>query len=352
MEKRIQITLDDIAKRLNVSKVTVSKALRGHPDISVETTQLVKEVAKELGYTPNFMARNLSSKRSNTIGVVVPKIAHYFFSSVIEAIYDAAYENNYEIILTVSQENVEREEKHIRSLLSMRVDGIIISISEQTKNPDIFNTIRNFGVPLVFMDRVLEQPNFSTVTVDDKGGTYKAIEYAIKKGYTKIAHFAGYQEINIGRKRYLGFEEAMKKYDIPINHNWVIYGGFGEEDGYNSFMKVYKSNKLPEFIFAVTFPVALGIYTAAEELGIKIPDDIDVICFGNVDKGSFLSPAVNYVNQPTMELGKKALELILENIKNPKDFVPKHIELPTHLIFRNTIQPRKNSESIRSLGAS
>jgi len=336
MHKRFQITLDDIAKKLNVSKVTVSKALRGHPDISYETTQKVKSVAKELGYTPNFMARNLSSKSSHTIGLVVPKIAHYFFGSVIESIYEAALENNYEIILTVSQENTEREEKHIRSLLSMRVDGLIISISQQTKNYEIFNTIKNYNVPLVFMDRVVELPGFSSVTVDDQGGSFNAIEHAIKMGYKNIAHIAGYQEINIGKRRYLGFKKAMKKYNIPINPSWILYGGFGEEDGYKAFKKLYNSNSLPEFIFAVTFPVALGVYSAVSELGLKIPDDIDIMCFGSSDINKFLTPSLSCVDQPTEELGKKSVELILENINNPIDFIPRHIEIPTGLIIRET----------------
>ena len=126
------ITLEDIAKRLNVSSVTVSKALRGHPDISKETTKQVKKIASELGYSPNFMARNLSARKSNTIGVVVPKIAHHFFSSIIEHIYNYAFVNNYEIILTVSQEDCDRERKHLQTLMSMRVDGIIISIAQNT----------------------------------------------------------------------------------------------------------------------------------------------------------------------------------------------------------------------------
>ena len=336
MNKNFHITLDDIAKKPGVSKVTVSKALRGHPDISFGTAQKVKATAKELGYTPNFMARNLSSKSSHTIGLVVPKIAHYFFGSVIESIYEAALDSNYEIILTVSQENAEREEKHLRSLLSMRVDGLIISISQQTKDYEIFNTIKNYNVPLVFMDRVIEQPGFSSVTVDDKGGSFKAIEHAIKIGYKKIAHIAGYQEINIGKRRYLGFEEAMRKYNVPINPDWVVYGGFGEDDGYRGFMKLYNSHNLPEFIFAVTYPVALGIYAAVAEIGMKIPDDVDLMCFGSSDVNKFLSPSLSCVNQPTEELGKKADDLILEIINNPADFVPKHVEIPTSLILRET----------------
>lgn len=340
MNKRLQITLDDIAKQLNVSKVTVSKALRGHPDISKETTRLVKKVAQELGYTPNYMARNLSSKKSNTIGVVVPKIAHFFFGSVIESIYDTAFHNNYEIILTVSQENTEIEKKHIETLLAMRVDGLIVSITQNTRDNAIFDRAIKSGVPLIFMDRVMDIPGSSTVAVDDRDGTFHAIEHAIKIGYTKIAHLAGYPEINIGLNRYLGFEDAMKQHGLTINPDWIIRGGFGEEFGYNGFMKLYESNNMPEFIFTVTYPVALGVYAAVEELGLKIPDDIDIMCFGNSDVNRFISPSLSCVNQPTDKLGKSSVELMIDQIKNIETFEPQHIVIPTNLILRETCSQR------------
>ncbi|HUX93373.1 MAG TPA: LacI family DNA-binding transcriptional regulator [Ignavibacteriaceae bacterium] len=336
MEKSIHITLDDIAKKLNVSKVTVSKALRGHPDISKETTLLVKKIAEELGYTPNYMARNLSSRHSNTIGVVVPKIAHFFFSAVIESIYDAAFNNNYEIILTVSQESAEREKKHIESLLAMRVDGLIVSITQQTRDLAIFEKVKRQGIPLTFIDRILDIPNTSSVTVDDRGGAFQAIEHAIKLGYTKIGHLAGFHEINIGLKRYQGFEDAMKQYGLDINPDWVIHGSFGEEAGYRGFMQMYNNNNLPEFIFTVTYPVALGVYAAVQEVGLKIPDDIDIMCFGNSDVNRFISPSLSCVNQPTELLGKKAVEVTLEHIKNIDSFEPQHIEIPTELLLRET----------------
>ncbi len=336
VKKGFQVTLEDIARKLDVSKVTVSKALRGHPDISAETAKKVKKLAKELGYSPNFIARNLSSKRSNTIGVVVPKIAHFFFSSIIEAIYDAALEGNYEIILTVSQENAERELTHIRSLLSMRVDGLIVSVSQTTRDYSIFETVRGMGMPLTFMDRVPNLDGISAVVCDDRGGGFAATEQAINIGYRKIAHLAGYQHINIGRERYRGFVDAMKQYGIPIRPEWVVYGGFSEEDGYNGFNKMYESGNLPEFIFASTFPVALGVYKAVEELGMKIPDDIDIISFGSSGLNRFLSPPMSYVEQLSTELGKKAIDLTLDNIRQQDQFIPQHITLPTKLVLCKT----------------
>ena len=263
------ITLSDIAKKLNVSTVTISKALRGHPDISLKTTKLVKAAAEELGYSPNFMARNLSARKSNTIGVVVPKIAHHFFSSIIEHIYDYAFQNNYEIILTVSQESEVREKRQIQTLLSMRVDGIIISITQETNNYEIFETVKSRGVPLVFVDRSPDITEINKVTVDDRNGAFKAIDHAIKLGYRKIGHFTGKTNINIGRERLLGFKQAMNSNGVEINSTWVVEGGFGEKSGYDSFMKLYSEKNLPDLIFAVTYPVALGIYMAAKEVGMK-----------------------------------------------------------------------------------
>jgi LacI family transcriptional regulator len=340
MKKGFQVTLDDIAEKLHVSKVTVSKALRGHPDISSETSKKVKKVARELGYSPNYMARNLSSRRSNTIGVVVPKIAHFFFSSVIEAIYDRAFENNYEIILTVSQENAEREARHIQSLLSMRVDGLIVSVSQATKDLGIFENVKARGVPLTFMDRVPNIEGFNTVVADDRAGAFAATEQAISIGYKKISHLAGFQHTSIGKERYLGFVDAMKQYGIPIKPEWVVQGGFSEIDGYRGFGEMYKSGKLPEFIFASTFPVALGVYRGAEEHGLKIPDDIDIISFGSSGLNQFLSPPMSYVEQPSVELGQKAFDLTLESIRQTEQIVPQRVKLPTKLVLWKTCVKR------------
>ena len=334
--KNTQITLSDIAKKLNVSAVTISKALRNHPDISKKTKKLVVETANEMGYTPNYMARNLSSKKTNTIGLVVPKIAHFFFGAIIEAIYSIAFESDYEIILMVSQENAEKEKKHINTLLAMKVDGIIISISQETKEYSIFESVLSKNVPIVFIDRVPDIKNVDKVFVDDKAGSFSAIEHAIKIGYKKIGHFAGYDEVNIGRQRYLGFTEAMKKYKIPINKKWVFKGGFGEQYGYESFLQLYKNNNLPEIIFTVTYPVALGIYKAVEELGLKIPNDIDLICFGDANEQKYLSPPLSCITQPTASIAKHSMEILLAKINDSENYEFKTIVLPTELTIRGT----------------
>ena len=336
MNKRNRpVKLEDLAKKLKVSKVTISKALRDHPDISATTTAKVKELADKLGYMPNIMAKNLSSRKSNTIGLVIPKIAHFFFASVIESIYNTAFENNYEIVLTVSQEKAERERKHILSLLSMRVDGLLVSVTQETSDISIFERVSNHGVPLIFIDRVPAMSNISSVTVNDFEGAFSAVDYAVKKGYTKIAHIGGYKNINIGRARYEGFLKAMRFNKIPINQNWIIEGGFGEEDGYYGFKKIYEKKNIPNYIFAATYPIALGIYAAANEYGLSIPEDIEVTCFGKNTFSKFTPTVFNFVDQPTTELGNEAVKLMIEQINNP-DAPPKNIILNTELIIGNS----------------
>lgn len=359
MKRSSHTTLDDIAKRLKVSRVTVSKALRGHPDISEETKKRVRKVASELGYTPNIMARSLSSRRSNMIGLVVPKIAHYFFGSMIEGVYNTAFENNYETILTVSQENAERERKHLQTLMAMRVDGIIVSVSQETRDTDIFSSIRKAGIPVMFVDRRPEPPmtGFSSVLVDDREGVHQAVEHAIRIGYKKLGFIGGDPSINIGRNRLIGFEHALNQNNIPVEKNWIIHGGYGTDDGYNGFKILHGRGPLPEFIFAATYPVALGVYQAAKELGVRIPDDIDIICFGDTDVGPFISPALSVVRQPAHDLGVRSVQIMLETIAQPDITREHHVILPTQLVLRETCvekkaqtgAPRENVVKLKSL---
>lgn len=339
-EKYRPIKLEDLAKKLNVSNVTVSKALRDHPDISSETKQRVKELAEKMGYVPNLMARNLSSRKSMTIGLVVPKIAHIFFSSIIEAVYDAAFEKGYEIVLTISGEHEEREKKHVQTLLSMKVDGLIISITQETKDLTAFERVVKLGLPLIFIDRVPDVQGASSISVDDFGGAYAATEYAVKKGYKRIAHIGGYQYINIGKHRYDGFKSALEKYGMHPEENLVTFGGFSEEDGYNAFTKMAESGQLPEYILAVTYPVALGIFSAASERGIQIPGDIEVTCFGKNTFNKYIPSIFNFIDQPAVEIGTEAVKLMIEQLQAGDGFSPRNIQLGTELMLNDKMSSK------------
>ncbi len=338
-----KVKLDDIAKRLNVSKVTVSKALRDHPDISHETILKVRETAEKLGYIPNFVARNLSSNRTYTIGLIVPKIAHFFFAPLIEAIYDAAYEKEYEIILTVSQEDPEKEKKHIETMLAMRVDGILISTTNQTKDKAIFEKVVKNGAKLVFIDRVFKNLGCSTISFNDKEGTYAAINQAINCGYKKLGFVGGNISLHIGKDRYAGFKKALGDSGIEIIKKWVHPGDYNELTGYDAVYKMHKSRSLPEFLFAVSYPVALGILKAAKELKITVPGDLDLISFGDSTFNQNFDTAISTVNQSTFQLGRKAVEVMLNEITSTDGVKEQHIILDTELIIRETCNKIKTS---------
>jgi LacI family transcriptional regulator len=336
MNKPPHVTLDDIARRLKVSKVTVSKALRDHPDISPTMKREVQAVAAELGYVPNLIARNLSAKNSRTIGLVVPKLAHHFFASCIEAIYKTAATSQYDIIMTVSQENPEYELKHIQTLLAMRVEGLLISITENTIDTTIFKNIEQRGIPVVYFDRIPPDVQTNYVVTNDQAAAEQLISHAIQAGYREIAHIAGYRHTNIGRDRRAGFRQAMTANGLAIKEEWIVEGGFGEKAGYDAFKTIIAQPEWPEMIFAVTFPVALGVYAAAQEMGLKIPGDIDVVCFGGGQFSRFISPSLTYMDQPAAEIGEKAIRLLLDELRDPDAEHERQIIIPSQLVIGET----------------
>lgn len=333
MSKRIK--LEDIAKELNTTKVTVSKALRDHPDISAERKKIIREKANELGYIPNLAARNLSARSTNTIGVIVPVISNYFFANVIEALYREAHENGYEIILAVSQENSEVEKKHIETMLSMRVDCIVISVVENSQNHQAINNARNLNVPILFFDRTLKVDDTSSVTSDNITGAYLATKKALESGHKNILHFGGKDNSNIDVERFSGFKKAMREYNFKDIDKHRIRVGYSELEGKNAFQKLIDNGKIPDCIFAVTFPVALGIYKAANKSGLKITKDFDLICFGHSDINEYLCPSITCVDHDPSEFGAAVFETALIKIRDEDNTVimkkvsPKLLEFDT-----------------------
>ena len=331
-----QVTQKDIAKALNLSRVTVTKALKDHPDIAEETKAKIKQLAEELGYTPNYIARSLSLKRTNVIGVIVPKIAHSFFASSIEFIYKAASLKGFDIIPMISFEDFELEKKHIESLLAFRVDGLLVDTSQNIDDASIYHKVRNKGIPLVFFDRALEDNRFSRVTVNDHGAALRAVEFAIQQGYTKIAHFSGNKYVSIGKDRYEGYCEALKKYGLQQKDDWLIEGGFTSEYGYNGLKELVKKKSMPELIFTVNDSVAVGVYEAAKELSLKIPDNIGVIGFGDIEHSQLLNPPLTSVHMPIDQIASEAVNLLVNEILGEEPGDAKEIILPTELKIRGS----------------
>lgn len=324
------VRLEDIARQLNLTKVSVSKALRDHKDISIETRERVKKMAKKMGYHPNLQARSLTSKVTNTIGVIVPKIAHTFFASTIEGIYKEAEKHGYKVILGVSYENEDLEKVHIESMINMRVDGLVVSVTEQTSKPDIFHNVREMGINLVFFDRGFPNAGYSYIKVADRESAKKGVEYMIDKGYRRIAHLAGYHTSSIGKERKAGYLEALKKAGIKMPGSAIIEGGFSEEDGSKGFKKLMEDYGKPEAIFAVTYPVGLGILNQLHEMNID-PSGIPILTFGGSDFNKYLATPFICIDQPNYELGKRAFTQLLKEIRTGKKSIPETVEMPADI---------------------
>lgn len=327
-------TITDIAKKLGISASTVSRALNDHPDISIETKKKVKKLAKELNYRPNPIARSLKSNRTTTIGVIVPEIKHDFFSSAISGIEQVAYSLGYTIILCQSNESYEREVVNTNLLLHHRVAGLIVSISQNTKQSDHFKDVVEKGVPLVFFDRTCEDIDTYKVVIDDMKSAYNAVSYLIKKGYKKIAHFGGPIGLDICKKRMQGYVEALTQNGLSVNNELIKYGGLHEQDGYDSMNYLLEKNIIPDAIFAVNDPVAIGAFQRIKEAGLRIPEDVAIVGFSNNKITSLVDPPLTTVNQPSFEMGKKAAEILINLIENKNIGDSKEIVLNAELIIR------------------
>ena len=315
MVKTDHITQQDIADKLNVSRITVSKALRDHPDISAEMKEKVRKAVEEMGYSPNLIAKQLTLQKTFTLGIVVPDLENSFFSYLVDSIIDAATERDYHIILTVSREKEEFEKSNIRNLISMRVDGLLVCVSQYTSDPDIFEYAGRMKIPLVFFDRAMMGIGFSYVVFNDKCGTMDAINHIIAGGYRKLAHFAGYSNISIGIERCNGFKEALLKNGIKVRDEWIIEGGYEIDDGFRAFEKLKLIGELPEIILAVNDRVALGAYKAIRRAGLKIPDDIGIIGYGFSETAQLFSPTLSIINQDPRKMGRIAANLLIDEIQ-------------------------------------
>jgi DNA-binding LacI/PurR family transcriptional regulator len=328
-------TIIDVAKKLKISPSTVSRALNDHPDIKDETKEKVRKAAKELRYSPNTIAQSLKKSQTRTLGVLVPEIKHDFFSSAISGIEEVAYHSGYTIILCQSNESFEREVINTNLLIHQRVAGVIVSISQNTKSGEHFNDLLRRKIPLVFFDRACEGVRASRVEIDDYKSAFDAVTYLIERGYKKIAHFAGPKELGICSKRRNGYVDALKKKGLPCLTEFIRYGGLHEQDGYTSMNYLIESNTIPDAIFAVNDPVAIGAYQRIREAKLKIPDDIAILGFSNNKITSMVDPQMTTVDQPSFEMGRKAAEILINTVENGLT-EPENLVLDANLIIRDS----------------
>ncbi len=321
------ITVKDIAGRLSLHYTTVSKALRDHPDISVETKQRVLSLAKRLHYHPNSVARSLKKQISSTLGVIVPSIRNDFFSAVISGIEEIAYARGFNTVVCQSNEDSKREAIHIGTLISNRVAGVLISVAQTTRSGDSLLMLSEQGIPLVFFDRVHDGVAGARVVVDDYGGAILAVEHLIQRGYKRIAHLAGPRHTTIGRERCRGYFDACRRNGLTLDPDFLVYGGFEEVDGTAGLQTVFERGAKPDAIFAVNDPVAVGAYHELKRRGLMIPGDVALAGFGDNQLASYLDPPLTTVRQSPYKMGKIAADILLREIENSSPSGGSHIEI-------------------------
>lgn len=329
-----QPTLKDIAKELNTSVSTISRALKDHPGISEEMKKRVLELAKDLNYHPNPIALSLLKSRSYTIGVIVPEIAHNFYSIVMEGIEDAAFNAGYNVLFCMSKESLEREINIISTLLYNRIDGLLIALSKETTDYTHLQTIFNREVPLIFFDRHCPDIPASKVLVDDYKGAFKAIEHLASVGCKKIAHIAGPQNLSNSKQRLAGYIDALKALNLEVREELIITSDFTKESIRECTTKLLELNELPDAIFAYNSYIAFESMLAVKEKGLKIPDDIAFVGFANEPIISYIEPQLTTIIQPAYQIGKEAVNLFFQQLNNNGKFKPQTVILETKLVVK------------------
>lgn len=336
------ITLKKIAEQLGLSISTVSKALKGYPDVSQKTKDRVLNLVTELNYVPNSSAVSLRSQRTNTIGVIIPETVHDFFSCVIKGILEEADKKKYNVILVQSNEDYEIEKKQVDLLLNKGVDGILISLSNTTVRLDHLEKIRDQGIPLILFDKIAKNIDCSKVKVDDRNAAYEAVSYLIEKGYKRIAHFRGGLVPQNSVDRFLGYKKALIDHNIEFDSSlvYICDNNSDFKDGYNNAEKMIQDHgDNVDAIFTVTDLLAIGAIDYLNANDIKIPERIALIGFSNWFMSSVITPSLSSVEQHGFEIGKKSTQIVLHEIDCKNKGIPvepQQIIIETKLIIRNS----------------
>lgn len=330
-------TIHDIAKELNITASTVSRALQDHPRISEATKKAVLKVAKKLNYQPNHIAAALRNGRSKIIGILVPTADRSFFGAVIRGIEEVANKAQYNVMICQSHDNYEHEVSCIEAMLNARVDGIIASFAKETENFDHFAKAKAKGIPVILFDRSYVSLDVSHVVIDDCLGAYQAVEHLLAQGCTRIAHLNSNRKLSIYKDRMRGYREALEAHQIPYDEDLVIESNLQYEDGRAATEKLLALASPPDGIFSASAYGAMGAISMLKERGLRIPEEVALVGFSNEPFTLFCDPPLTSVDQQCMPIGNAAANIFLEqvNAKNEK-FIPKRIVLTPELVIRQS----------------
>ncbi len=329
-------TIKDIAKALGVSVATVSRALNGSHEVHPLTQEKVLAKAKELRYKPNIQARNLLKRRSNLIGVVVPEFITFFFPEIIIGIQEVVNKLGYQVLISQSNESSIQEAKNVEILEASMVEGIIVSVAKDCGNVDLYKRLINERMPIVFVNRVISELQASQVVIDDRKWAFKVTEHLIKCGYSRIAHLAGNNHLSVTKERLQGYKDALGAYGIEVQDKLIMYVGVQQDRAKAGINYLMNLKNKPDAIFAINDPIAVGCMLELKKRGIRIPEDIAIAGFSESPIGRIMN--LTSVFQPTFEIGRKAAELLLKQIKD-RNAAFETITLDAKLNIRHSTLP-------------
>lgn len=339
MSEKRRVTLKDIALALKISPSTVSRALNGYHSISEETIRQVKEYAEKHNYVPNTLAVNFRKSRTSLIGLVVPHIVHHFFSTTIAGVIEAAKKHGYQVLVSQSGDVKSGEIFACRTLLGIGVDGLVISVSNETFEADHLQDFLDEGKPIVQFDKITDHINSPKVVVDDFNGAYQAVRSLIQNGYRKIAHLSGRMEVKNAQGRFQGYKKALEDHGLEFREEWVKNcWDIVEAEGFDFTKELMESPNPPDAIFCITDLVALGSMKYLKSAGFDLPRQVGLMGFSNWMLSEYISPNLSSVDQHGFEMGQKATELLVALIKNHEIGEDSVFELKTELVIRESSQ--------------
>lgn len=330
-----QITIKDIARLLNVSASTVSRALKGNPEISEETRIKVQEMAKKLNYLPNKAALSLLQVKTRTIGVIVPNLGYSFFAQALQGIQEEASDRGYTMIACQSMESEEKEIQNVNDMKRSGVDGVLISLAQHSRQTNHLLDLQAH-MPMVMFDRVSDEIRCSKIFVNNIAGAFSAVEHLIKSGCRRIAYLAGPKELLISSRRKDGYHMALYRHRRKVEEALVVHCEFNAKSAERAALKLLRGKDRPDGIFAVSDRVAIGVMEAARKLNICIPDDLAIVGFNDEPVSSLIHPKLSSVRQPVLEMGRMAARLLIDQIEYQGAFKPVIKSYMTRLIVRDS----------------
>jgi LacI family transcriptional regulator len=329
------VTMMDIAKDLKVSVVTVSKALRHQGRISEATRKRVLRRAKELNYQMNWVARSLVTRRTYTIGLLLPEFTHPFFAEIARAVAQTVRPQGYHVVISSFEEDPELEASEVDSLLARQVDGLIIASSQPARCLDMFRRIEERKVPYILIDRPVAGLKAPFVGVDNHAIGRLATEHLISRGCRRIGHLRG-PDVGIAEERLEGYRQALSEAGLRPTACFVVAGGHGDQTGYEGMRMLLKLHPMPDGVFCYNDPVAIGAMKAILEAGFGLPSDICVVGAGNVRYSDVLTVPLTTIDQGTCRIGSLAAELLLDRISSKRSIRSKKILIPPKLVERQS----------------